>query len=220
MEILVNVGLMLYPRKNFSLVLKARQLGVLFSLFILTTTFCFGQLRDSVYVKNDVFELVYSEKLEQPKWVKYKVVCVDGQFKRKGLDFYTHPTIHTSNHEDYNVNDWDKGHMAPAADFNCSKEQLQTTFSYLNCALQYYSLNRGPWKLLEEYERSLVRTHKLVNVEIRLVFSKTSLRLPSGATVPDGFYKILRYSNKVEKYYFPNIIPKHSDFNNYKLKNK
>ena len=29
-------------------------------------------LRDSVYVKNAVFEVVYSEVLEQPKWLIYK----------------------------------------------------------------------------------------------------------------------------------------------------
>jgi endonuclease G len=192
---------------------------IFFLFFITVSATSFAQLRDSVYVKNDVFELVYSEKLEQPKWVKYTVVCTDGKFKRGGMDFYVPPTIQTSNNEDYSINDWDKGHMAPAADFNCNKEQLQMTFSYLNCALQHYSLNRGPWKLLEERERELVRVHKLVNVEIKLVFSENSIHLLSGATVPDGFYKILKYGNRVEKYYFPNKIPQYSDFNSYKIIN-
>ena len=182
---------------------------LLFPLLIL------AQKRDSVYVKNDVFEVVYSEKLEQPKWVRYTVQCTEKKFSRAGLEFYTHPTIHTSSNEDYVNNDWDKGHMAPAADFNCDKAKLSTTFSYLNCALQFYELNRGPWRLLEEYERQLAVTHGKVVVEIRVVFDKLSIKLPTGAVVPIGFYKVIKYNNKMEKYYFPNQIPKHSNFRNY-----
>ena len=36
--------------------------------------------RDSVYVKNTIFEMVYSENLEQPKWIKYNVPCSENTF--------------------------------------------------------------------------------------------------------------------------------------------
>ena len=98
--------------------------------------FSFAQKRDSVYVQNKVFTLVYSEVLEQPKWVKYKVTCAENNVSRKGLDFYKEKTIHTSDNEDYVANDWDKGHMAPAAAFGCNAELLKQTFTYLNSALQ------------------------------------------------------------------------------------
>ena len=51
--------------------------------------------------------------------------------------------------DDYVNNVWDKGHLAPAAAFNCDRETIKKTFSYLNCALQHEGLNRGPWKELE-----------------------------------------------------------------------
>ncbi len=57
--------------------------------------------KDSVYVKNAIFEMVYSETLEQPKWVKYTVQCAENTVSRKGLDFYTEKTIHTSNGDDW-----------------------------------------------------------------------------------------------------------------------
>ena len=53
----------------------------------------FAQKRDSVYVQNKVFTLVYSEVLEQPKWVKYKVTCAENNVSRKGLDFYKEKTV-------------------------------------------------------------------------------------------------------------------------------
>jgi endonuclease G len=173
--------------------------------------------RDSVYIKTDIFTSVYSEILQQPKWVTYTVQCPTGTAPRTGMDFYTQVGLITSDNADYAANVYDKGHCAPAADFNCTKEMLYKTFTYVNCVLQHERLNRGVWRLLESYERELAKTNT-VNVEIRMVYSKTSLKLPTGATVPDGFYKIIKFGNQVEKYYFPNTSPTQSNFRNYLIK--
>jgi endonuclease G len=173
--------------------------------------------RDSVYLKTDIFTIVYSEVLQQPKWVKYTVLCPTGTAPRKGMDFYAQPNLITSDNADYAANIYDKGHCAPAADFNCTKEMLFKTFTYANCVLQHERLNRGVWRLLESYERELAKTNT-VSVEIRMVYSTTSLKLPTGATVPDGFYKIITFGNKTEKYYFPNTSPVSSDFKTYLIK--
>ena len=173
--------------------------------------------RDSVYLKTDIFTAVYSEVLQQPKWVNYTVQCPNGKASRTGMDFYAQTGLITSDNNDYTNNIYDKGHCAPAADFNCTKEMLYKTFTYVNCVLQHERLNRGVWRLLESYERELAKTNT-VNVEIRMVYSKTSLKLPTGATVPDGFYKIIKFGNQVEKYYFPNTSPTQSNFRNYLIK--
>ena len=177
----------------------------------------FGQLRDSIYIKTSIFDVVYSEKLQQPKWIEYSVLCSEGTISRKGLDFYPVKGIITSTSEDYENNIYDKGHLAPAADFNCNKEQLKQSFSYLNCVLQHEKLNRGAWRLLEAHERELAKKYA-VSVEIRMNYSKNSKVLTTGATVPDSFTKTLIYDNKHEKYFFKNEEPKSSDFNNYKVK--
>ena len=173
--------------------------------------------RDSVYIKTDIFTTVYSEILQQPKWVKYTVQCPTGTAPRTGMDFYPQTGLITSDNNDYVNNIWDKGHCAPAADFNCTKEMLYKTFTYANCVLQHERLNRGVWRLLESYERELAKT-TTVNVEIRMVYSITSLKLPTGATVPDGFYKTIKFENKIEKYYFPNTSPTLSLFKLYLIK--
>jgi len=173
--------------------------------------------RDSVYIKTDIFTTVYSEILQQPKWVKYTVQCPTGTAPRTGMDFYPQSGLITSDNNDYVDNVWDKGHCAPAADFNCTKEMLYKTFTYANCVLQHERLNRGVWRLLESYERELAKTNT-VNVEIKMVYSTTSLKLPTGATVPDGFYKTIKFGNKIEKYYFPNTSPTLSLFKLYLIK--
>jgi endonuclease G, mitochondrial len=179
----------------------------------------FGQkkLRDSIYIKTDIFEIVYSEVLQQPKFVRYNVLCPNGTASRKGMDFYICDSIMTSDNKDYEKNVWDKGHLAPAANFSCTKDMMYRTFTYLNCSLQQENLNRTTWRLLEARERELAKT-QTVTVEIRCVFTPKSVVLPTGATIPDGYYKTIKYGKTVEKYYFKNEKPLSTDFTKYKIK--
>ena len=189
-------------------------------LFFVLPLFVFAQktLRDSIYIKTNMFEIVYSEKLQQPKFIRYTVQCPNGTASRKGMDFYTCDSILTSDNLDYVNNPYDKGHLAPAADFSCDRETLYKTFTYLNCSLQQENLNRTTWRLLEERERELAKTNKVVIVEIRCVYSLKSLVLPSGATVPDGYYKTIKYGKTIEKYYFKNEKPLSTDYKKYIIK--
>jgi len=193
--------------------------NILLTLLMVLPLFIFGQqqLRDSIYIKTDIFEIVYSEKLQQPKFIKYTVQCPTGSAPRTGMDFYICDSITTSDNKDYENNHYDKGHLAPAAHFNCTKELLFKTFTYLNCSLQQENLNRTTWRLLEARERELAKT-QTVTVEIRCVFTRKSKVLPSGATIPDGYYKTIKYGNKVEKYYFKNEKPSTTDYTKFLIK--
>ena len=191
---------------------------LLFVLCLLPT-FLFSQtkLRDSVFFQNPIFKGMYSEVLEEPLWVEYVVKCPNGSTPRTGMDFFTVDSIKTSDNKDYENNIYDKGHLAPAADFNCTKEMLFSTFTYLNCVLQNQYLNRGTWRLLEVHERELSKI-STVKVKIVLVFDKKSIKLPTGATVPSGFYKYITVNGKTTKYFFKNEKPLSSDFKLYIVK--
>ena len=191
-----------------------------FLLVLLLPLLGFGQLRDSVYVKTDIYEVMYSETLEQPLWVKYQVACTGAGASRKGMDFYKDKTIHTSDEKYYAFNIYDKGHCAPAADFNCTREMLFKTFSYLNCTLQNERLNRVHWRLLEDYERLLAFSEGSVNVEVRMVFDKNPRRVPAGAAIPTAFYKIIKTKSKTIAFYFLNEAPTKATFVDYQVKIK
>jgi endonuclease G len=178
----------------------------------------FGQNREKVAFQNSLFKGEYSEVLEQPLWLEYKVLCPTGSASRKGMDFYTNDSIKTSNSADYVSNVYDKGHLAPAADFNCTPEMLYETFSYLNCALQNQYLNRGTWRLLEEYERKLA-SQGTVSVKIIIEFKGKCIKLPSGATVPSGFFKYITVNGKTTAFYFKNEKPLSSDYMKYRIQN-
>lgn len=173
--------------------------------------------RTSVLIKTDIYTVDYSEEYQQPLSVEYTVLCPTGTASRKGMDFYTNDSIITSDNEDYANNIYDKGHMAPAADFNCTPEMLRKTFSYLNCALQDQYLNRGTWRFLEAEERRLSAGKQKAKVLIKVEYKK-SIHLPTGATVPSGFYKRIVLGKDTTMYYFPNSRPKSSDFRVFKIK--
>ena len=176
----------------------------------------FSQKRDSVLVRNSIFTIIYSEKLEQPRRIDYKVQCPNGKSSRAGMDFYTIDSVHTSDHNDYANNVYDKGHLAPAADFNCTREMLLLTFSYANCVLQNQYLNRGVWRLLEAEERKLAEKEP-VNVTIEIVFDPKPSVLPTGAAIPKGFKKTIQLPSKKKGfvYYFPNEKPEKKTYSEY-----
>tara|TARA_E500000075_G_scaffold27004_1_gene23744 strand:- start:27 stop:677 length:651 start_codon:yes stop_codon:yes gene_type:complete len=163
---------------------------------------------DSLLVSNNIFQISYNEKFEQPNWIKYTVRDIVKNADRDGMQFYTVDSIYTSDDKDYYANRWDRGHMAPAGSFNDSYENLYSTFSYLNVALQYDDLNRGTWVQLEEQVRQWADEIGDIDIEIYLEFDSTHVVLDSGAHVPTAFYKYVIFPDSSKKcYYFPNSTP-------------
>ena len=177
-----------------------------FSLLIATSS---TTQKDVVHVKNNVFEVHYSQTLEEPVWLIYKSTNRPTNVNRGSMDFYTEKGIHTSDGGDYKSNVWDKGHLAPAATFSDNIENLKQTFSYLNSALQDQYLNRGEWRLLEEQERKWDDSESLT-VIVKVFFDKTSKKLPTGATVPSYFQKHIFFEKqkKWKCFVFLNEKPK------------
>ena len=141
---------------------------------------------DSILVTTNIFEISYNEIFEQPNWVKYTVRDIVKNADRDGMNFYTVDSIYTSDDNDYYSNRWDRGHMAPAGSFNDSYENLYSTFTYLNVALQYDDLNRGAWVDLEEQVRDWADEYGDIGVEIYLEFNSNHITLETGAHVPSG----------------------------------
>ena len=165
--------------------------------------------QDTIRVKNQVFEVLYSQKLESPLWLKYRSTNRPTNVNRGSMDFYTEKNIKTSDAEDYRANIYDKGHLAPAASFSDNMENLKQTFTYLNCMLQDQYMNRGEWRLLEEQERKWDDLENLT-VLIKVFFDKPVKRLPTNAAIPSHMQKHI-YFEKQKKwkcYVFLNEKPK------------
>lgn len=166
-----------------------------------------SQAQDTIRIKKSIFEVLYSQKLEQPLWLKYRSINRPTLVSRGSMDFYIEPGVKTSDGADYYANIWDKGHLAPAATFSDSQENLKQTFTYLNSMLQHQDLNRGEWRLLEEQERRWDDLESLTII-IKTIFNP-GVKLPTGATIPTSIEKHIYFekSKKWKCYRFKNEKP-------------
>ena len=157
-----------------------------------------------VLIDKGIYKVSYNESYEQPNWVEYTVSNRPKNVDRGSKDFYLEPDVTTSNDADYYKNEWDKGHLAPAATFSDSEENLNKTFSFINCAMQIDNLNRGEWAQLEQQVRDWSVSGN-IKVKIELVFAANHEIRTTGVHIPTGFWKNLTFSNGDQTcYYFPN----------------
>ena len=182
-----------------------KKIVILFS-FLILSLISFGQ---NVRIKNNVFEVLYSQSLEQPLIIKYRSTNRPTNVNRGAMDFYKEPTIKTSDADDYKANIYDKGHGAPAAAFSDNMVNLKQTFSYLNCIMQDKYLNRGEWRMLEEQIRKWDDTEN-ITVLIKTFFDTPAKRVATGAAIPSHLQTHI-YFEKQKKwkcYVFLNEKPK------------
>ena len=165
-------------------------------------------LRQEVIIENEVFKVWYNEVKEQPVKLVYTSTNRPKNVDRGSMNFYNESDYHTSDNADYYANVWDKGHLAPAATFSDSKENLRQTFSFLNCALQDQYLNRGEWRLLEEQERKWDDDSNLT-ITVELVWDEGYEILPTGGHIPTDMIKHIKFDkdNSWRCFEFENAKP-------------
>lgn len=177
-------------------------------LFVLITLPFIAFTQPDVKVDKGYYKVNYSQKLKQPLTVDYGIRTRECTATRSGMDFFAEKGVITSSNADYANNEWDKGHMAPAADFCYSRDAMLSTFSYANCALQHYKLNRGVWKELEALERVWAQKDSII-IHIDVIFDANPKKTASGAAIPSAFRKTITFASTGKKlvYEFPNVPP-------------
>jgi len=146
------------------------------------------------------YTLKYVEKYELPAWVAYTLQQdqIDGQEEREN-QFMPDPAVKsgTAVSADYTRSGYDRGHLAPAADFKNSYQVMKETFYMSNICPQEPQFNRGIWLDLEKMVRSWAYKYKKIYVVTGPVLEPglpTIGRLNKVA-VPRQFYKVVLYVN-------------------------
>ena len=109
--------------------------------------------------------------------------------------------------EDYAKSGYDRGHIAPAADFSFSKEAMSESFFLTNMMPQDPGNNRGIWKLTESYVRQWAEKYGEVYVISGPYYSpKATKSIGNGVLVPDFVWKIVidKKRGKSIAFLFPN----------------
>ncbi len=140
--------------------------------------------------------LNYSESHEQAHWVAHVIdpLITIGSAKRTN-DFREDPDVKSGSaqKEDYLKSGYDRGHLAPAADFRWSARAMSESFFYSNMSPQKPELNRGRWNDLEEVLRKYVEANnRPLYVVTGPVLRKELLKIgPNGVSVPEFYYKVV-----------------------------
>jgi len=125
---------------------------------------------DTVRLQHSTYVSVFSKSLKYPVMVEWwltkaKVTCAQ-PIPRKD-DFQPDPLLpeYTDLAKDYVGSGTDRGHMAPAADNQCSgPKAMVESFYFSNMAAQYGALNRGDWKALEMLTRKTAEQQDSVHI--------------------------------------------------------
>jgi len=158
--------------------------------------------------------LVYSEPDEQAKWVAHLITAdvADGRIGRSN-DFRPDPLVKSGSavEEDYFLKHklpdgkykydgfgFDRGHLAPSADFRWSATALSESYFYSNMSPQLPDFNRISWARLEDLLRSYVDSR---NAELAIV---------TGPVLKAGLPKVERAIHKptIPAYYFKVALDK------------
>ncbi|MCS6980153.1 MAG: DNA/RNA non-specific endonuclease [Flavobacteriales bacterium] len=153
-------------------------------------------LRDSGYtVCHAAMVLNYNEKHEQANWVAHILVPeVATGVQSRTNNFRPDPKVPTgtATKEDYWRSGFDRGHLAPSADFRWSFKALDESFYYSNMAPQRKELNRERWSELEDHLRQyVIKTGRPLYVVTGGILKEGLPTIgPNQVSVPEYFYKV------------------------------
>ena len=149
---------------------------------------------DTVIV-HAAFSLMYSEKNEQASWVAYQLLQSNSGLKQaRSNRFLVDPIVKTGSAttQDYLKSGYDRGHLAPAADFGWSVEAMNESFYYSNMSPQLPGFNRGIWKKLETQVRNWASLDSCIYVVTGPILNDSLKKIgPNGVSVPRYYYKVI-----------------------------
>lgn len=152
-------------------------------------------------IAHSAFSLSYNEIHEQANWVMHIILpdIVNGNASRSNdfridsmistgssveADFFL-KTRKTDGSYEYDGFGYDRGHLAPSADFRWSEKALSESYFYSNMSPQMGDFNRLKWAELEYWMREYVTIHS------------TQLIIVTAPVLTDDLAKIDRGVNKV-----------------------
>ncbi len=155
-------------------------------------------------VRHKRYTLRYREQYEQADWVAYILTEAEANtyLSREGNRFIPDPLVKTGSatHADYIRSGYDRGHLAPAGDFNLSTEEKRESFYMSNISPQISDFNRGIWNDLEQKFRDWAKRDGQLYVVTGPVLKSglSTIGRYNEIAVPEQYYKIALYLSDSE----------------------
>ena len=153
-------------------------------------------------IEHTGYTLSYREEYEVPEWVAYELTREEVTtlaVERKD-NFREDKAVGTGSAtlQDYKKSGYDRGHMAPAADFRWSAEAMDDTFYLSNMCPQTHAFNAGIWSDLESAIRSMA-------------YEDGSIYVVTGPVITDGPYDTIGENKVAVPSYFYKVVLDYSE---------
>ncbi len=164
--------------------------------------------KDKEIVEHNALILSYNEAHEQANWVAHIISKDIGKtgYARTN-DFRPDPKVQNGSTEEkdfflktllpdstysYDGYGYDRGHLAPSADFRWNKEAMSESYFYSNMSPQLPDFNRGIWAKTESFLREYVNEQQ------------HNIYVVTGGILSDDLAKVERSINRVSipKYFY------------------
>lgn len=139
----------------------------------------------------------YNKEYRIPNWVAYQLLSddMDGNAQRE-RDFSEDMEVEAKyrvNTHDYSRSGYDRGHMAPAADFSGDPEAKKQTFIMTNICPQNHELNARSWNDLEQRTRLWAHAERGIFVVVGPIVTSSNPKTigQHQVVVPDAFFRCL-----------------------------
>lgn len=160
---------------------------------------------EGMLVNHSAMSLFYDSKHGQAKWVVHIVhpaIKEGGESRTNNFRKDSLLNERTPGRDDYLNSGYDRGHLAPSADFRWSHRALSESYYYSNISPQKPELNRIKWAQLE----NLIRQYVISSGEPVFVVTggvlKDNLKTigsDNKISVPEKFYKVIAGISGSEK---------------------
>lgn len=193
--------------------------------------FGFPSIKNSETVKRSYFtcRLAYAGQYDPqektPLWVAEHLTAqnIKGEAERDEINFIPDPQIPkglSASDSVYSHSNYQRGHMAPAADFKYSQLAMNESFFYSNAVPQDPYHNTHIWNYLESSTREIANRRGELFVITGPIYSSTPhLKLRDEVSIPDSIFKVLidPKTKAMTAFVIPNNNNVGDDFNPYQI---
>jgi endonuclease G len=173
------------------------------------------QVLEKEFSTGSFLSICYDYEYKSARYVAY---TLDGELVNKLPSIEERPRFYTEAeipreyqifYSDYTNSGYDRGHLAPDADFDYNEEDLKVIYTLANIIPQDPNVNRYFWSKAEYQERLVAATLGELNVINGVVFDENPTYIgENGIAVSKGFWKILYNDEKEFRqcYYYDNFV--------------
>ena len=160
-------------------------------------------------IRHEGFTVSYNNKDACPNWVAWELTPEEASANVTGrTDFFTEDPLAEGKQASYKdfkrtPEGYERGHMAPSADFKWSKTANEQTFYFTNICAQNHVLNEGMWLELEQRCRTYAKMYRNpVQIVCGPVFKENEHTYFSqkNIRIPHSFFKAILVKAKGRTY--------------------